>query len=514
MADPLAWLDDPPEPAEKPKPAPPDPLAWLDEAAPPDPVDVGPTARAARGGGSPSRPREMTDEQLGLTSGPVTTRSPIAHGMKRGPVVTDQEPGRGENTGNDYVRVTGRHPGRGFGIGDLSGPASSLSVSRGNPNEMADPLVQMGTASAMAAPLGAVGGVLGRAAEGAVSNAALGGSPAAGAGMALLPNPGAAVRTLKSAGKTAGAALREGAGRVGEAAAGRVSAKATQAATGQEIGALAPNERVRLADTFGRHPELRDGLVKAKANPEKAHTAVSTIVAKADSRLDEMTPQITAKGDVDRMLADYDALAAANRGDTAKTDAINRQREAVAKTFGGTKEATAEELRRLTRSVGRGPMASTLYGPIARQLEKMAKQSDVDVPAFMAAHRDVATLTPYAHTLNEKAVALRAQRGRKLMETLKAVAPTAGVGVAGHFGMGIDPKIAAAVGVTAYGATKLGQAVARRVDFQLAKLADVGRKGPIPRVMLEDAARSGVPPALLLQMAQRSGVHEEDRRGP
>jgi len=561
VADPLAWLDDAPEPPAPPRkvharPPAADPLAWLDDApALAPPVDMGPTARAARGGGSPSRPRDLTAEEAGTLSGPVSDRRVVGIG-KRGYFSPAQQPEREAAPETDYVRTAEQYPSGDEGLfrritHQNAGPAKTIIVSRGNQQEMGDPLVQMGTATAAGMATGGLASELGvpalvaRAAEGAVANKAQGGDLSTGAALALVPNAASAVRaaaqTVRAAPAAAGAAIR----RIARSAPARVDQAAVRAALGEDAltqaktktaNTVAATEPERLREVFRRNEDLRGALHgEARANPEKAHAATSTTIAKADARLDNdyaaIDQRIAQGGKGTKViLADVRAGIAdlkqkyIDRGELQKVDAVDKADAFLVRHYKDDAAVlTASQLRGMKRELGKigfsgdtttprsvkAEVHADLYAPVARQIEKLARSTPgVDVARFMADNRDVSTLIPIRDALNERAVAARAGRGRKLMETAKALATGGGGAALGHL-TGIPIAEAGAVGVTAYGATKLAQAVARRVDYKLALIAERAQRGPIPRVMLDDAARSGVPPALLLQLAQRAGVQED-----
>jgi len=543
VTDPLAWLDDAPAPPPARKthargPAP-DPLAWLDDA-PAETVDMGPEARRAAGGGSPSRPREVTAEQAGTSAGMETQKNEVMRPFgARGYYTSSIEPAPADRP-QDY---TIRQP--------LPGGGVRLKTTVGNQNEMADPLVQMGTVTAAGMATGGLASELGapalvaRAAEGAAANKVGGGDASTGAALALVPN---VVPTLRAAGqavKAAPAAADAALRRIARGAPAKVDQASVRAALGEDAltqaktktaNAVATTEPERLRAVFSRNEDLRKALHgEARANPEKAHTATSTTIEKADARLDDTyrridleqrasatMPKVTlgdVRGEIATLKQGY-----LDRGELQKVDAVDKADAFLVRHYKDDAQTlTATQLRGMKRELGKvgfsgdattprsvkAEVHADLYGPVAKQIEKLAGATPgVDVPRFMADNQDVSTLIPIRDALNERAVAARAGRGRRLMEMAKALGSGGGAAALGHL-TGIPIAEAGAVGVGAYGAVKLGQAVTRRVNYKLAQIAERASKGPIPRVMLNDAAASGVPPALLLQFAQRSGVQED-----
>jgi hypothetical protein len=501
----------------------------FDNASSPPRVDMGPAARRALAG-SPSGPRDLTSEEAGTSAG--MQRTSTFKPFESGPYTVSQAAEPAGAPSSDYVT---RQP--------TPGGGEQIRASTGNPNEMADPLVQMGTAAAMgraaAAPLAAlpapVAAVAAPAVEGGVANKAAGGDFTTGAAI------GAAVPLVHAA-KQAAAAGKEA---ISAGAVERVKARTvrnlTEEArkpTADKVARAAGEEGSRLETVVARNPELRRALaVQAKDRPAAALGSVDETLAQRNATLDNAYEQMeahyadkpaSAQASVPQILDDIEQALGRNKGDLDKTQAIRRAREAIVNEFGADGTITPNELRSLKRSIGRaafpmGTAASTgvkaqvardLYAPLSKQLETLAKNTPgLDSAAFMAANEDVATLIPVREALAERVDKIA--QGKKTFferakESAHKLAALGGIvaGTAAH-----SPAAAVAV-PAAVGAAKLGARVARGFDYRMAE-------AQLRRVEAAQAARSGataaapaVRPAPVLPPAVTgAAVGQVDRRG-
>lgn len=306
----------------------------------PGAVDMGPEARRARAGGSPSRPRDITAEEAGTSPGPIK----LARFGDR------QQASAPEDLGpNDQVTTMERHPGKGFGVLGQFGRPKTLVV-RPEQGEMADPLVQMGTATALGmaagAPVGLVGGAAGLPAnairvgtgmaEGAMSSKALGGDAKTGALIGGgLPALGIAAR-----------ALRGGRNPIGDIAAGKVKpAQALREELGH--GNVQAGER-NLTEVLAETPKARRAvMVQSRTDPKGAAKAIDNVLDAAKSANDEVYAAIQRQhGGVplvsvtDRLQRLRDKLNA--QGDGIAADAVDRFRNDMLKRYATSGKVTGD----------------------------------------------------------------------------------------------------------------------------------------------------------------------------
>lgn len=475
----------------------------------PPTVDMGPEARRAAGGGSPSRPRDLTAEEAGTSAGPETGSMQSNAPFPGVSVTTEQAPAPADAPPTDYVT---RKP--------TTGGGETIRVSPGNPNEMADPLVQMGTAAAMGQAAGAGTGALlgmarvpaaaanlaGASVESGTANKAMGGDFTTGAALPLImPAARAALR--------APAALRDV---VAEGAPARV-----QARTLRNLNEEAPKKLARgvtkaagedgevLQTVVNRNPELKRPLaVEAKGRPAVAMRAVDETLANRNASLDGDYAKMqehyagqpaSVQASVPQLLDDIEKFRIANKGDHEITGALDRAKKFLVDDFGADGVISPAELRRVKRSMGRVAFPPTeaasdtaksqvnrmLYQPVKRQLRTLAENTPgVDVAKFMDANEDVATLIPVRNVLADHVE--RIANGKKtFIEAARhhahLIASTVGAAAAGA----MHSPVLAAASLAAPVAAKIATRVGRGLDYRLAE-------AQLRRVQAAQAARAAI----------------------
>lgn len=493
MGDYDALFDEPTKPAAKDRGA----YAGLFDEPKTEPVDAGPSARRAAGGGSPSGPRDLTSEEAGLSSGPISAKPDVLPGLGMGGFHTSQAPEPAAAPATDYVTAK-----------PTPGGGRAIRVATGNPNEMGDPGVQMMTAAAMGRGAGALAApavgaipVVGAAAaplaaeavESGTANKALGGDFTTGAALPLIPKIPGALRAAAGAPARAAEALGEGAVKRVQARTVRNLTEDARKPVANQVARAAGEDGDRLMAVVERNPDLRHALaVHAKDKPAAALKAVDGTLAKQNAALDGAFEQMqahyadkpaSAQASVPQILDDIQKAIDRNKGDLDKTGALRRARTAIVDEFGADGTISPNELRSLKRSVGRaafpaGTAASAnvkaqvgreLYAPLSRQLETLAKNTPgLDAKAFMSANEDVSTLIPVREALSDKVEKI-AQGRKGLIESAKhhahKIASLGGLAA----GTAVHSPAAALAVPAALGAAKVGARIGRGIDFQLAE---------------------------------------------
>lgn len=433
--------------------------------------NAGPVARRAAALRPPG-PRDLTDEEAGVMSGPRATN------------------------------VTRVGP-----AGILPGESYSQAREAMSPAERpaADESFQNAVFMSSLIPAGTLGGLAGRATTGLVAPVAPRLAPIAAGAM-----EGGTVSKAMGGdflpGMLLGAALPAadaGIDVVAKGAPARANAR-MQTNLGEDVPkskaakvqAAAGPEGKTLREVADRNPELKKALmVQATDKPAAALKTVRKTLDTKNEVLDGGFAKMqehyadkpaTAQASVPQILDDIDKALARNKGDLDKTGAIRRARDAIVREFGEDGVISPNELRGLKRSIGRvafppteaasqkvkAQVARDLYAPLKRQLETLAKNTPgLDVKAFMNANDDVATLIPVEEALQYKVD--RAAQGKKTLgERFMQAAHVAGlaggaaVGATGHGG---GAALATAAAVPAGLALKnLGGRALRNLDFRLA----------------------------------------------
>lgn len=378
--------------------------------------DVHAMARAEAG--SPSGPRDLTSEEAGTSAGPISTRSPLSPSFRRGPMVTEQTPEPAAPAETDYTRVTERFPGTGYrpGLPGEHGPAKTITVGS-NPSEMADPGVQLGTATAMGMAAGApaallpakVAAVVGPAVETGVANKALGGDFTTGAALgAAIP----ALPYLAKAGKAAGRAIGENmeGGAVKEINRGRTKATGRLA---NDVKFQGREDGGSLTEVMHQVPEVRKAiLTEAHTNPAGAaetlgkHIDAATDANSADfAAIQKQHGGVSLQPITDRLEALEGRLNRQGLGVSA--DAVGRVHADLLKRYGKdiqSSEATEAEAAALKAAEKR---------MIALREKAAAARASADEAGGAAPDRD----------LFEEARKIDAPQGREptLLESARAI---------------------------------------------------------------------------------------------
>lgn len=419
--------------------------------------DVHAMARAEAG--RPAGPRDLTSEQAGTSPGLQTQRQPLAtlppkpgDGLaRRGVYLTEQAPAPADAPPSDYTRVAERYPGTGNGMLNAFGPAKTITVGR-NEQEMADPLVQMGTATALGMAAGAVpveaaelagapaavvrgAKAIAPSVETGVANKAMGGDFTTGAAI------GGIVPALPYAAKGIGAARRA----VGEGLEQRMVKDITKGKrpglnaskpTTEEVKALAGPDAERLAQTVRELPESRAAImVTGKTNPARAAKVITHDIDAAVSETDGVvsaiqreTGGIPLKPYVDRLKALEDRLNLQKRG--AEADAIGRVRADILKPKRHGLEGkaltpeqlaevkmSAQSVRNMRNDIGdlidptktidpntKASAMDRVHRLLNKEIEDAAEATPgVDVEALRRRNRQISTLIPVRDALLERA---------------------------------------------------------------------------------------------------------------
>lgn len=409
-----------------------DPDAYL--ASKKAPVDMGPEARRARAGMG-AGPRELDDVQAGTSGGSLTAkpRTFEVAGRPFGVFTAEHAPDPAGPAGEDYTAVRERHPGSGFGVLGAFGPAKSLTVSQGNPNEMGDPGAQMLTATALGMGTGGGARALGTAAgvpaklvapavsalEGGTVNASLGGDFDTGAALGLVP------LAARAAGRAASGA-NAGRTMTARGTVKEITKGETKAPKGMIDDVKSAAEGGRLTEVLAETPAARRAVtVKAHTNPGGAAADIDKVLDAARNANDEVYAAIQRQHRgiplqpiLDRLGNEAEKLSLQGHGIPAR--ALRRVRAFWEKEFGQgdpNRLLGAQQLRNMRNDL------SDVIDP-AKALEKNTKQhadlkvrdllnreiedvasntSGVDVEALRANNRRISTLIPVRDALLERA---------------------------------------------------------------------------------------------------------------
>jgi hypothetical protein len=504
-------------------------------------LDMGPTARRARAGGSPSRPRDLTAEEAGTMSGPLSFPGSTSIGAPEPSLFT---PGgvQPESVARAYQAAESPAE-RAFRASPEGLAQKRLEEGEEAAGVLTFPLV-LGAGRAVGAAAGGVAGailpkavaraapVIGAAVEGGTVNKALGGDFGPGAALgALVPAATTAVDVVgRAASKGAPARVQK---RIETNLGENVKHK-----TADKVTAVA--KKGDLAEVVDRNPELRKSLaVQAAENPAAALKDVQKTKAKAMAQRDADFEKMqdyhadkppSSQATVAGILDEYDALLAKNPGDVDRKAILKRARKQVTEMGDDLRKAqglppavegdysgtvvSPKDLRDFEASIGRqayemGTPTSTkrkvnadLYRPIAKQVHALAEATPgVDAKRFAATGKDIHVLIPVEEALAYKADKL--QQGKKpFMERMgnlahgaSTVAGVAG-GAAAHGTTGaivglVAPTVARAAG-------KAAARAGRKIDFRLAEGAGKPRLSdplaapvqPLPLAAEKDKGRA------------------------
>jgi len=439
-------------------------------------ANMGPEARRARGGGSPSRPRELTSEEAGTMAGPIKTEGGLvgSTGMRFG-ARAEQSPEMAALSPGEEVRIMERFPGRGSGVLGQFGQPKTLHVGPAT-GEMTDPLVQMGTAAALGigagAPLRAIpgiGGVLGSAMEGGTANKSLGGDFTSGALLSGIP------AAIAPAARVIG----------GRNVVKEINKGITKAPIKlrNDVKFTAGDGGADLTEVLGELPAARKAVTtQARTNPGGASATLTDVIepltdanSAAFAAIQRQHGGVPLRPIVDKLEAMERRLNLQKRG--VEADAVGRARADLLKPkrhdLPGAEltpqqidelKISAQGIRNIRNDLGdvidpaRTIKANTkrkaqarIYSVLNQEIDDVAANtSGVNLAEFKARNRQISTLIPVRDALAARA---ESEGERTLMQKAKALPGKAASRTAREIGYRLGGVPAPPVGAVAEAAT-------------------------------------------------------------
>lgn len=505
-------------------------------------VDMSPAARRSAAG-LPPGPRDLTAEEAGTSPGLIRQSNTLdpsgrVNGANVVAPATTQPGAPADLPPGQQVTVMKRHPGTGQGVGGMFGPPATI-VSRPEQGEMADPLVQMGTAAAIGrvagSPLAAIpgaGAALAPVIEAGTANKAMGGDFTTGAALGAIPLVAKGARAAKAA------VMENAPARVDKRALTNLRQDATKKQAAK-LDAVAGADNADLTAMMDRNPELRRVLsVHAPDNPKFAHAAVQETKAAANAARDAdfeamqahyATQPASAQASIPQLIDDFKAVKKTIPiGDRNAQAAISGAQKELIKMADELREVqglppavngdysgtivTPKDLRAFEQTIGaqafeavpmsargqaRGAVGSALYQPIAKQVNALAAGTPgVDAAKFATTGEDIHVLIPVEERLKYAVAAADNVRMSKLDKAVAAAKHVshASIGGIGYMSHGVPGAVAAlAAPVVGRAVVKGAARLGRGIDYRMAEA--MRRKGITPPAPA--AQPSLVPPAVV-----------------